>query len=239
MPAYPNHAACQSYTFRQGWLPIRQLEILKHNILYRGLPLGDPCRESALKGVIFRSFEDFIFEKFGDEMVDSIMSQPALSTGGAFTTIGNYPNSDFLILAVAVSENTQMPLATLMIEFGETLFNILLQSHIRPVSNHKSAIDSLCALENLIQRDAQELYPYSELPLFDIQERRGNDFLHIIYVSSRPFPDLIKGLILGCLDHYNVKEIASVERYDVEQSETHIEFKIVIKPQDATIVKTG
>lgn len=187
--------------------------------------------------MVFRSFEAFVSEKFGDDVVETLMSHPDLSTGGAYTSIGNYPHTDFLTLAGSLADETGVPLKSLVTDFGEALFHILAGAHQDMVKGYKSALDLLSVIESVIHRDVRKLYSDTELPRFDIIEKRNQDFLHMAYSSARPFADLAEGLIWGCLDHYDVKEISLLERHDVATDGTHTEFKILIKRQDGSNAK--
>ena len=185
-----------------------------------------------MKGMVFRSFEDFVSDRFGDVIVDQVMSHPDLSTGGSYTSIGDYPHTDFLTLAVDVAVKTKTPLKKLVRDFGEALFHILGGAHSDLIANFDSAIDLLSVIESVIHRDVRKIYSNTELPRFDVVEKTGQSYLHLVYTSSRPFADLAEGLINGCLDHYGVKEISSIDRYDVKPDGTHTEFKIQIDAQN-------
>ena len=45
-----------------------------------------------MKGIVFRSFESFAVQRFGESIIEEAMDQPSLSTGGAFTNVGDYLN---------------------------------------------------------------------------------------------------------------------------------------------------
>lgn len=182
-----------------------------------------------MKGIIFRSFETFVSERFGEDMVDDAWEQPSLSTEGAFTSIGNYPNFDFLTLVTYVCEKTQTPVNALVRDFGEVLFGILGVAHSEMVAEYKTPIAMLSVIETVIHRDVRKIYTNTELPRFDVLERRGEEFLHLEYSSARPFADLAEGLILGCLAHYDVKHLSYIEREDVKTDGTHSRFKISIE----------
>jgi len=182
-----------------------------------------------MKGIVFRSFESFVSDRFGENVVDVAWEQPELTTGGAFTTIGHYPNSDFLTLVGSVSHTTQLPANQLVKDFGEALFKVLAGAHHEMVMQFKTPIALLSVIETVIHRDVRKIYTNTELPRFDVIEQDGDVFLHLEYSSARPFADLAEGLIMGCLKHYNVGDSSSVERNDVKPDGTHSRFKISIE----------
>jgi len=181
-----------------------------------------------MKGIIFRSFETFVSERFGDGIVDQVWEQPALSTGGAFTTIGNYPHSDLITLVAMVSEKSGLAASALIRDFGEALFGTLGTVHSDLVAQFKTPIALLSVIETVIHRDVRKIYNNTELPRFDVIDQKGDEFLCLDYSSARPFADLAEGLILGCLSHYNVKDSSYVERDDIKPDGTHSRFKISI-----------
>ena len=187
-----------------------------------------------MKGIVFRSFETFVAERFGEDIIEDAMEQPELSTGGAFTNVGNYPPSDFLTMVVFVAEQTKTPVPVLVTDFGEALFHILAGAHTDMVKGYDNAIALLSVIENVIHRDVRKIYTNAELPRFDILDRKGDSYLHMDYSSARPFADLAEGLIKGCLDHYGVKEISSIMREDIQPDGTHSRFEVKIDQNGKT-----
>ena len=51
-----------------------------------------------MKGIIFTEFLELVEEKFGLGMVDKIISQSELNSGGAYTSVGTYEFSEMLQL---------------------------------------------------------------------------------------------------------------------------------------------
>ncbi len=47
-----------------------------------------------MKGVVFRAFVDLVEERYGEEVVDRLLSHPGLSTGGAYTAVGTYDHTE-------------------------------------------------------------------------------------------------------------------------------------------------
>ena len=236
---------CNILTFRHGPFPIKPAKIKPilsvrnpgHNDIYLFMSLFNMVLlafkalnnlEADMKGVVFRSFESFVAKRFGDEITEDAMALPSLSTGGAFTNVGDYPPSDFLTLAISVAEQTKTPITELVTDFGEALFHILASAHADMVKAYDNAIALLSVIENVIHRDVRKLYTNAQLPRFDILDRQGDNYLHMDYSSARPFADLAEGLIKGCLDHFDVKEISSIIREDIKTDGTHSRFKVSI-----------
>lgn len=181
-----------------------------------------------MKGVVFKSFEAFVEERWSEEAADEALTVEGLSTSGAFTNVGNYPHSDIISMVVFLSEKTGVPASTLVRDFGEYLFHILAGSHADIVADFTGCIDMLSGIESVIHRDVRKLYSDARLPRFDVEDRDGDKSVKLIYSSGRPFADLAEGLILGAFDHYGVKGLSSLTRYDVATDGTHSEFVVTV-----------
>lgn len=49
-----------------------------------------------MKGMIFTEFLEMVEEKFSMEMVDQILSESDLPSGGIYTSVGNYPHTEIV-----------------------------------------------------------------------------------------------------------------------------------------------
>ncbi|MEM9054372.1 MAG: heme NO-binding domain-containing protein [Pseudomonadota bacterium] len=181
-----------------------------------------------MKGAVFKAFEAFIEERWSEDLIDSTLNLEGLSTGGAYTSVGNYPHSDMLTMAVHVADQTGTPVNTLVREFGEYLFHILASAHAEMVAGFSSCVDMLSGIESVIHRDVRKLYSNTELPQFDVEDRDGDRSVKLVYKSTRPFADLAEGLILGAFEHYGVKANSALSRYDHAPDGTHAAFTIMV-----------
>lgn len=181
-----------------------------------------------MKGVVFKSFETFVEERWSDDLSDQTLSVDGLSTGGAYTTVGDYPHSDIISMAVFVSEKTGTDVNVLVRDFGEYLFTVLAGAHADIVEGFSSCVDLLAGIESVIHRDVRKLYSNAELPRFDVENRDGDRAVKLVYRSARPFADLAEGLIIGAFDHYGVKAKSSLIRYDISTDGTHAAFEITV-----------
>lgn len=179
-----------------------------------------------MKGIVFRAFESFVEARFPNGLADDMLTLETLESGGAYTTVGYYPHTEFLAIAIHVAETTKTPINQLVKDFGQALFYDLAGAHPDMIKTYNSPIGLLAVIESVIHRDVRKLYTSTELPRFDVTERDGDRGLTMKYSSSRPFADLAEGLIWGCLDFYRVKEISSVIRHDVASDGTHSVFKV-------------
>lgn len=53
-----------------------------------------------MKGIVFSEFMDLVEESFGLEMIDELIEQSDLPSGGSYTAVGTYPHGEMLTLVV-------------------------------------------------------------------------------------------------------------------------------------------
>ncbi len=155
-----------------------------------------------MKGVVFREFVDLVEERYGEDIVDRLLSHPGLSTGGAYTSVGTYDHAELLILIELLSQEIGVEPHELTIEFGKQLFNRLYKSYPHFVDPHDSAFDFLKTIESVVHTEVKKLYSDAEVPEYHC-EQLDDGVLVMDYRSSRPFADLAEGMLLGCIAHFN------------------------------------
>ncbi len=184
-----------------------------------------------MKGVVLRQFMDYVETHCGMDILDDALQHPSLAAGGAYTTVGNYPHTDLIMIAERVAQLRGTSVSVLMIDFGAHLFDALAASHSTLTQSFTSCIDMLASIEAVIHRDVRKLYPQAELPFFIVRKRVENTLLTLEYQSSRPFADLAEGLIRGAFVHYGIAPQADLTREDLAANGTHSLFTIQVQPQ--------
>ena len=156
-----------------------------------------------MKGIIFTEFLELVEEKFGFEMVDQIISQSNLKSGGIYTAVGTYEFSEMLQLLTHLSENTNISADDLLLVYAEHLFHVLVKSYPQLVEHYKDPMSLLASIENHIHVEVQKIYPEAQLPTFDLEERT-DDKMVMVYKSERALYMLGKGLMLETFKLFNV-----------------------------------
>ena len=153
-----------------------------------------------MKGIVFTEFFDLVEHLFGANMVDDILDDAAVPSGGAYTAVGTYPHEEMVSLVTALSKRADLPVPTLIHAFGKHLFTRF--STLYPVffQGITDAYDFLESIESIVHVEVLKLYPDAQLPRFETE--RSGDNLTMIYRSPRHFADLAAGLIDGCIAHY-------------------------------------
>jgi hypothetical protein len=71
-----------------------------------------------MKGIVFTEYLEFIENKFGYEIVDKLLNEVDLPSGGHYTAVGSYDFSELLQLLMKTSQLTKAPADKLLYGFG-------------------------------------------------------------------------------------------------------------------------
>ena len=154
-----------------------------------------------MKGVVFTEFLDMVEGLFSADMVDDIIEDSAVPSGGAYTSIGTYPHQEMVALIGALSQRSAMPVPDLLRAYGQHLFGRFYASYPSFFTDVHDALSFLAGIEDIIHAEVLKLYPDAELPRFEVELHDAQE-LRLLYKSKRHFEDLAEGLILGCIAHF-------------------------------------
>lgn len=162
-----------------------------------------------MKGVVFTEFLDMVEAKFSADMVDDIIDDAQLPSGGAYTAVGTYPHAEMVALGVALAQRSGLSLPELLRAFGEHLFGRFAVVYPGFFEGIPDSFTFMAGIEEVIHAEVLKLYPDAELPRF-VVEARDDHRLVLLYESGRHFEDLAEGLIRGCAAHFQ-------ERVDIRR----------------------
>ena len=154
-----------------------------------------------MKGVVFTEFLDMVADRFSPDMVEDIIDDAELRSGGAYTAVGTYPHEEMVAMVVALSQRSGVAVPALLKVFGEHLFGRFVQAYPSFFKPGVGAFEFLAGIEDIIHAEVLKLYPDAQLPRFQV-EHHDTERLVLIYQSPRHFEDLAEGLIHGCLAHF-------------------------------------
>ncbi|SBS35156.1 Heme NO binding protein [Marinomonas aquimarina] len=178
-------------------------------------------------GVVYIQFMEMIKEKFSEDVLDDLLDEPSLSTGGAYTSVGYYDHTDIIKLVVALSKKTDIPVDDLVEAFGKHLFAALIDKYPMLAEDKTDALEMLESVDNSIHVEVHKLYPQAELPEFKCI-RLSDTKLQMVYRSKRPFSILALGLIKGCAEHFGEQLTISHRNADSDDMfETHFDIEKV------------
>ncbi len=179
-----------------------------------------------MKGIVFTEFLDMVEASYGLEVVDSIIENCELPSGGAYTSVGTYNFNEMISLLSQLSNVTGASQQDLLYSFGHYLFGGLVQAHPDVVTNYKSPIGLLNCIEDHIHVHVRKLYPDAELPEFKIISKTENT-MEMIYSSSRGLYALAHGLIVKTFEHFH--KAVNVDYKLLNENGTEVRFNITQK----------
>jgi hypothetical protein len=166
-----------------------------------------------MKGLVFTEFLEMVEAKFSANMVDDIIEDCVLESGGAYTAVGTYDHHELVLLVTALSQRSGVPGSSLVLAFGEYMFQRFRVFYPGFFTSVHSALDLLEGIESVIHTEVRKLYPDAQLPKFDCV--RSVDGLTMDYSSPRHFGDLAEGLIRGAIAHFGDKlDLSRETRHD-------------------------
>ena len=171
-----------------------------------------------MKGIVFTEFLDLVESKFGLEMVDKIISQSELESGGAYTAIGTYRFSEMLQLLGNLSNNTGISTDNLLLVYGEHFFSVLEESYPGLLNTYTDPIELLASIENHIHVEVRKIYPKAELPTFIVEEKTKSSLI-LIYKSIRAMHHFGLGLMNKTFEYFNSTATIVLERTKKDGSE--------------------
>ena len=154
-----------------------------------------------MKGVVFTEFLDMVEDRFSAEMVDHIIVDSDLPSGGAYTAVGTYPHSEMVSMVVALSQRSGVAVPDLIRAFGEHLFSRFAQAYPSFFVGVKDSFGFLSGIEDIIHAEVLKLYPDAQLPRFTVEHHDAHRLV-LLYQSPRHFEDLAEGLMHGCVAHF-------------------------------------
>lgn len=165
-----------------------------------------------MKGMVFTELLDMVEEKFGIDMVDSIIEDADLPVSkGVYTAVGTYPHEEVVSLVMQLSKHSGIAPDELLKIYGEHLFARFHGAYPQFFQGATDAFGFLSSIDQYIHVEVRKLYPDAELPHFECE--RDGDTMKMIYSSSRHMEDFAEGLIRGCLKHFN--ETATISRESI------------------------
>ncbi|MDE1207618.1 heme NO-binding domain-containing protein [Tenacibaculum larymnensis] len=176
-----------------------------------------------MKGIVFTEFLDLVEDKFGIEMVDKIIEQSELDSGGVYTAIGTYKFSEMLQLLENLSNNTGVSIDDLLLVYAEHFFSVIEDSYPGLLATYNDPIEMLSSIEDHIHVEVKKIYPDAELPTFLVEEKSENSLV-MLYKSSRAMHHFGLGLMNKTFEHFNSSAEIILEK--IKNDGTEVRFII-------------
>ena len=176
-----------------------------------------------MKGIVFTEFLELVEDKFGLEMVDTIISNSELPSNGVYTAVGTYSFGEMVSLLTNLNKETSIAVDDLLLVYGEHFFSVIKKSYPGFLQIYNDPIDMLASIEDHIHVEVRKIYPDAELPTFTIEEKSDNHLI-MIYKSSRAMYSFGRGLMNMVFDYFNQKATIIVEK--LNEQGTEVKFSI-------------
>ncbi|MGZ0655071.1 heme NO-binding domain-containing protein [Coraliomargarita sp. W4R72] len=171
--------------------------------------------------MVFTNFLEMVEERFGIDMVDTIIDASDLPSKGAYTAVGTYPHTEMVALLQSLEKEVNVSIPELLVTYGIYLFAKLAAGYPMMLTDCHCSRDLLIRLDGVVHVEVAKLYPEAQLPRFETVELPNGD-LEMTYLSERHLEDLAEGLLRGSLVHFNDK--ATITRHP--QADGAVIFKV-------------
>ncbi len=153
-----------------------------------------------MKGIIFNLLEGVVVEDQGDDAWDDVLDDAGLH--GAYTSVGSYPDGELLCLLGQVHGLTNNDSAAKLTWFGRRSMPMLADRYPVFFEGHRTTVEFLSTLNDIIHTEVRKLYPDADVPTFDFSNAMsdpvtGRTGLSLGYQSARKLCALAEGFIEG------------------------------------------
>lgn len=168
-----------------------------------------------MKGVVFNLLEEVVCRRYGADAWDDLLA--AAGVGGAYTSLGNYPDAEVEALVGAAARKLNLDRAAVLRWFGRSAMPVLAERYPGFFEGHGSALPFLLGINNVIHAEVRKLYAGAECPHFRLSQP-ADGALGMEYLSSRRLCALAQGFVEGAAGFYaeavEFEHVTCVERGD-------------------------
>ncbi len=152
-----------------------------------------------MKGIVFNLLEEIVVREHGDETWDALLE--AAGAGGAYTSLGNYPDAELMGLVAAASQALALPAVDVVRWYGRSALPLLAERYPAFFAPHRDVRAFALTLNEIIHPEVRKLYPGAKTPVFAF-DASDPDRLVLDYRSERRLCAFAEGLLLGAGDHF-------------------------------------
>ncbi len=158
-------------------------------------------RRAAMKGAIFKLFEDFVTTAHGPDAFDDLLDITELQTVGPIVGPGTYPAEDLLALVGSAVTAYEQPVDDLLRAFGRHAFPALARSIPELMVGLDDPHTFLMSLESVIHTEVRKLDHEANPARFAATEVASDELL-LGYESGFGLFPLVEGFLDGLGDWY-------------------------------------
>src|SRR5687768_2582444 len=115
-----------------------------------------------MKGIVFNLLAEVVQKQYGEETWEALLEAAQLD--GAYTSLGNYPDSDLMKLVGAASSALNLPPNAIIRWFGVNALPLLAQRFPQFFKPHTSTRSFVLTLNSIIHPEVRKLYPGADVP---------------------------------------------------------------------------
>jgi len=137
-----------------------------------------------MKGIVFTEFLEMIERDFGYEIVDQILNDNQLESGGAYTSVGTYNHAEMIQLLSSLSKVTSQDVSTLLEYFGNYMFVTFRKGFPAFFDDCEHGFEFLESIDNHIHVEVKKLYPDAMLPRFESEKKWKRNAFEVFLRSA-------------------------------------------------------
>jgi hypothetical protein len=154
----------------------------------------------TVKGVVFNLLEQAVADAYGDDAWLDLLEEAGV--GGAYTSLGSYPDSEIIALVGAAASKLDREAAEVLRWFGRVAMPMLAERYEPLFAGHVSARSFILSVNDIIHPEVRKLYSGAGCPHFHFSEDSAGRLI-IGYQSPRRMCHLAHGFVEGAADHFD------------------------------------
>ncbi len=152
-----------------------------------------------MKGLVFNLLETVVSRRYGEDTWDALLD--AAELGGAYTSLGNYPDAQMGALVTAASTALNLSPNEVLRWFGQEAMSVMVERYPEFFSAQTTTRPFVLSLNSIIHPEVRKLYPGADVPLFDFEDGPDGSLL-MGYDSARKLCALAQGFVEGAGKHF-------------------------------------
>lgn len=157
-----------------------------------------------MKGEIFIAFNQMVEDQIGIDCWEQLLAKVKPLSGGVYTSVEAYPDSELFSLVGVLSELTEVPSEELIEQFGVYLFGTLNAKYPIFTQQQSDFFSFINSIDGVIHREVKKLFNTTNLPSLTCRQINQHQ-LELVYRSPRKLCFLAEGLIRGAAKYYQTQ----------------------------------
>lgn len=175
-----------------------------------------------MKGIVFNLLEDVVSEHHGHDTWEALVDASGVS--GAYTSLGNYPDSDMEALVAAACAALSLDRDTVLRWFGVNAMPLLAERYPTLFEGHTSARTFVDGVNDVIHAEVRKLYPDALCPHFKLAYAEPTELM-MDYRSQRQMCALAEGFVQGAAAHFG-DQVEFTHEACTSRGDKHCVFRI-------------